>query len=719
MVLVYHLYPDVLPGGYIGVDVFFVISGFLITGHLASRFARTGKVRLLEFYGRRARRLLPAAVLVLVVTWVAARLLLPLTQQPAAASQVRASALYVENWVLASNSVDYLAAQEAPSPVQHYWSLSVEEQFYLIWPLLFVAAAAVAARYALRGPARRAGLRVAAVLALMIVGGSLWYSVHETATNPAAAYFITPTRLWELGVGGALALFYPTISRLIGRVGLLGWAGLAMVIGSGFALSGSSAFPGWVAVIPTVGCALLIASGSTGARWSPAVLFARRPAVFIGDISYGIYLWHWPLVVLWLAYSGGSIGLLDGPVIAGASVLLAWLTKIAVEDPIRRARWASAHPGRSLATATAAAVPVLLTTVFLLQQPGIGTARADAAHPGAVALADQVAGHASQVAGATSQPSAASSSPPSSAAPSAAPVSSSAPASSSAVPSASATRSSSPPHPSSTSLSATVPPVAQAPDDMPLANRDDCKAQLGESKLVSCTAGDRTDPQLTVALVGDSFAAQWSSALADIGTKEHWKLVTVTHDGCAFTATMMTWENKPYTACNQWGRSALDYLLNTVRPDVVIVSSLPGRTIPGHPTYDAASRDAIANGMEQYWRRLADSGAYVVGIKPTPSMGLNIPDCLSSRTGSVAKCTVPRSRAVFATSSIQLAAAALGPQKATEIDMNDFICGATQCKPVVGNVVVYRDKKHLTRTYTMTLVPYLKNALLEIPAMRA
>ena len=138
MVVVYHLWPSVLPGGFAGVDVFFVISGFLITGHLRREYASTGTVRLVDFWGRRAKRLMPAAALVLTVTWVASRYVLPATRLAGTASEIVSSALYFQNWRLSWNAVNYLNATAAPSPVQHFWSLSVEEQFYLGWPILIL-----------------------------------------------------------------------------------------------------------------------------------------------------------------------------------------------------------------------------------------------------------------------------------------------------------------------------------------------------------------------------------------------------------------------------------------------------------------------------------------------------------------------------------------------------------------------------------------------------
>src|SRR5262245_45333714 len=203
-VVVNHLWPHRLTGGYVGVDVFFVISGFLITGQLNRELTDTGRVRLGRFYARRVRRLLPAAFLVLAFCLVAAYLLLPYPRWATTAQHVVASALYGENWLLATESVNYSAAAEAPSLTQHYWSLSVEEQFYLVWPLLLL----LCFRF------RRTAVALAA-------GASLGYCVYATLTSPSPAFFVTLTRMWEFGLGALVAL---TGVRLPARVALAGLA---------------------------------------------------------------------------------------------------------------------------------------------------------------------------------------------------------------------------------------------------------------------------------------------------------------------------------------------------------------------------------------------------------------------------------------------------------------------------------------------------------------
>ncbi|HET9852406.1 MAG TPA: acyltransferase, partial [Candidatus Limnocylindrales bacterium] len=261
MVFAYHLWPDTVRGGFVGVDVFFVISGFLITAHLLEHPPARGR-DLLEFWGRRIRRLLPAAFVVLAAIAVASRVLAPETRWGQNAGEIIASALYVENWVLALSSVDYLAAAAAPTPVQHYWSLSVEEQFYLVWPILVLAVAWVASRSGVR-------LVLAARLAMLaVVAGSLLVSVTATAAEPASAYFITPTRVWELAAGGLIATL-PGLGthRIPGWVPTVAaWVGVLMLLSAGGVISGSTPFPGSAALLPVAGAALVILA--TARSWA-------------------------------------------------------------------------------------------------------------------------------------------------------------------------------------------------------------------------------------------------------------------------------------------------------------------------------------------------------------------------------------------------------------------------------------------------------------------
>ena len=315
---------------------------------------------------------------------------MPVTQLRATAEQVRASALYYQNWLLAHDAVDYLAQESAPSPVQHFWSLSVEEQFYLGWPLLFLVATVVALlSRRLVGDARARLVtpqRAMVFLAAAVVVGSLLGSVILTGSEPATAYFVLSTRVWELAAGGLLAL----ILHRLGRprwAPLAAWIGLAAILVSAAAYSTSTPFPGSAAVLPVGGAVLMLMFGYSGSRWSTARIAATRPMVFVGDVSYAAYLWHWPLIILWLAARGGTIGVLDGPLILVATLGLSWATKVWVEDPIRRAPRIARSTSASLAVASLAVVPVVLTTAYLSGLTAYD-GELDAEHAGAAALAD-------------------------------------------------------------------------------------------------------------------------------------------------------------------------------------------------------------------------------------------------------------------------------------------------------------------------------------------
>jgi peptidoglycan/LPS O-acetylase OafA/YrhL len=676
LVVVYHVYPSLLPGGFAGVDVFFVISGYLITGHLWRTCQKSGRLSLTDFWGRRARRLIPAAALVLAVTWGVSYLVLPSTQLADTAAQIRASALYFQNWQLAGDAVNYLQSGSASTPVQHFWSLSVEEQFYLVWPLLF-GAALLTGRYwpgrnRATGPAaapgagpsadpgtapdaaRRVAYRTVLALTATLVVASLAYSVYDSRADEAQAYFVTTTRVWELGAGGLLALLPAHISDRLGRHGWLGWAGLAMIIASQFVLNASTAFPGWIALLPVLGTVALIAGGSAQGRLGPWRLTSARPMAFLGGISYSLYLWHYPVIVLWAAWSGHSPGVVSGLALIAASVVLAWLTKITVEDRVRLAPFIARHRWRSLSMALAAVVPVTLVTAFLVAQPGPWNGRLGPGYPGAAVLADKLA-------------------------------------------------------------SIPAKPVLPPPDNLKLPAywANGCLQGEHVAAVKTCYFGDTKNPTLKIALVGDSMAGNWWAPLAQIATQEHWELITELHATCAWTATQLydSVNKGAYPTCYQWGASLLHDLITTIRPDVVITSELASETSLAHPTESPQASADVGAGMATYWRQLQDHGIGVVAIRETPiTAGLNGPACVAKNGADTQACAVPKAKAVLPDPPTSYADRDLGGTVPV-IDMNSLICGPALCPAVVGNVLVYMDSHHLTQSYAQTLAPYLHDKL--------
>lgn len=661
LVLVYHLAPSRLTGGFVGVDVFFVISGFLITSHLLQHPPR-GRSDLAQFWARRIRRLLPAAFLVLAFTAVASRLVAPPTQWEQIATEIVASALYVQNWALAATSVDYLAADGALTPTQHFWSLAVEEQFYLFWPLLILAV------YWLAERRQRSGLAAARLAMLGVVGASLTVSVIATATEPASAYFITPTRVWELAVGGVLATL-PSLSatRIPSRVvGAAAWAGIVLIVIAAVALDGSTPFPGMAALVPVAGSALVIAAAANG-RWSPAPLLALRPVQHMGDISYSVYLWHWPLIAL-APYLVGEIGWRAAVAIAVATVVLATATKAFVEDPFRSAAWLQ-RVGTSYRFAAAGMVAIVAISAVQLVEVRVRAADAASEVAAAQAAAGDCFGAAAIARGPAACP--------------------------------------------GDGTARIVPEPLLARTDRSDAYRDDCWTNAPYTERTTCTYGDGP---IRVALVGNSHAGHWLPALQVLAEEHGWTITTYLVSQCNATDGRLRFDTSDKAAnCQAWGRWVLDQTSGDAY-DLVITSERQSLPLEGH-TF-ATTRDAAAGAYASYLTRWAADGTNIVVLRDTPDPGRtlkSVPDCLAENAGNPRECA-GTSAAWAWMDPLADAARTLGLPTVRVADLTGLFCTDTTCPAVIGSVVVYFDASHMTATYARTLAPYLWEAL--APALR-
>jgi peptidoglycan/LPS O-acetylase OafA/YrhL len=330
LVVLYHAGVPFLPGGYVGVDVFFVISGFLITLQLIN--FRNGTPSLQRFYARRLRRLLPSALLVLVVTVMAARLWGPVLQASSTAQDALAATGLVINYRFAASGLDYLQQDSSPSPLLHFWSLAVEEQFYFVWPLLILAVVLLTRHVSAR---TRTALLTAVIGAVVLF--SLSSSIVLTASDAPVAYFSLQTRAWELGIGALVAIGLPLLRKVGSLAGsVMAWAGIALIIASALLLNAASQFPGYLAAVPVAGAALIIVGGlPTGSRSSDAVL-GNRVLRFFGSISYTWYLWHWPFLVLAPAIFHTTFNLADNLAMCVLSLWFAVLTSLWLERPLQR-----------------------------------------------------------------------------------------------------------------------------------------------------------------------------------------------------------------------------------------------------------------------------------------------------------------------------------------------------------------------------------------------
>ncbi len=361
-VIAAHAHVPGLAGGFVGVDVFFVISGYLICGLLQRELTRTGSIDLLSFWSRRVRRLLPNACLTLATTLLAVFLIEPGFIHPAMVAGIAAAAVWCANLYFAAISVDYFAADDVTSPVLHFWSLSVEEQFYIVWPLLLLALIRLSGARA----ASRTGWLLAAVallsLALMLV---------TVQFNQPLAYFHTEMRAWQLAAGGLLAFHEHRLGTVPASLrGWLGWFGLGAIVGGIAVFNDTMLYPSWWALLPTLGAVALIAAPAPGHWPSPGWLLAAQPLQWLGDRSYALYLWHWPFLIL------GADALRGVAAPAGAQTALLLVLTLCtaaasyalIEAPMREGRWWPAAPRRSLLAATAG-VAILVLACGLIAGP--------------------------------------------------------------------------------------------------------------------------------------------------------------------------------------------------------------------------------------------------------------------------------------------------------------------------------------------------------------
>jgi len=654
LVLLYHAGVSLVPGGFVGVDVFFVISGFLITGLLVRELHKTGRISLAGFYARRAKRLLPATAAVLVSTAVLVVTFVPRIHWTEIGGDIVASALYVVNWRLADRSVDYLAEDSGASPLQHFWSLAVEEQYYLIWPVLILLAT-LWVRH--RGRSMTGALWIG----LAVIGlPSLAWSIYQTAFEPARAFFVTTTRMWELAIGATIAIAASQLARMPQAVAVvLGWSGLAAIAAAGLVDSVHTPWPGYAALLPVLGAAAVIAAGTAAGRAGPIMLLGTRPFLWVGALSYSLYLWHWPLIAI-ATYHWGSLSLTRGLLLAAISVIPAYLTYRLIENPFRYSAALSRSPRLALSVgANATMIGVLAGTLVVLALPS--AAPPGGPSPGAAVLESR-AGHASR----------------------GAPVD---------------------------KVAWITPDPLQATKDVPELYADDCQVSEASSDLKPCVYGN-PDGKTRVALVGDSKIGQWLPAFQELARSNDWKIITQTKSACPLSAAPVTQNGAVYQSCADWNAKVLAALTGPDKPDYVITSQVRGiaTKAPGTSGH-AAGVDAMVAGMHASWKPLIDAGVNVIVLGDTPQTGMNVYECVSENTDHLTRCTYDRATGVRRSALPTQQAAIAGMPEVKLVDMTKSICPTPTCAPVIGNVLVYRQGSHLTATYVRTLAPQLGQKL--------
>ncbi len=679
-------------GGYLGVDVFFVLSGFLITGIMLKEYDRTGRVSFAEFYRRRARRILPAAVLVIAVTIATAQVLFLANRADQVAADGLWSLAFLANWHFALEGADYFDATGPVSPFQHYWSLGVEEQFYVVWPLLVVLCLLLARRF------RGGRVPVVGIVVAAATVGSFWWALHQTAAVPTVAYFSTFTRAWELGIGALLAVVAERLARVQGRAWrvALAWCGLAALGIGAFRLTEHSPVPGPWAAVPVLGTVAVVAAG-TGVQQPPrlAGILSNPVAQYIGLISFSLYLWHWPVVVyLQSVMAPGVARSLTAVVVA---IALSVLSFHLVEDPVRRSSWLEPKSRKRLAPRSEplvgrrAAVACLASLVLLA---GITSGYAVLRSPSAPAVA------ALEVDGVAD------------------PVTDVDPASPEGKLSAgvrAALQSSTWPalQPSLDSLGegALVAPWS----------KDKCLDVRTDDDVARCSYGDDAGTQLAV-VVGDSVATSYVPGISDALGPQGWRVQPLTLQACpAAQVQVNDFQGALWTPCVPHRDWVLEKVA-ALKPALVVVASAEDsidRLVSG--AKDQAAYDEWRDGMTQTLTRLRALAPQVV-VLGAPPAGQDPRTCATARS-TPADCLSKMHKrwwSIRAAEQAAVEAAGSAEEGVRYVDVHTWFCSENgYCPAFIGSTPVRADPNHLTDAFSHQLAGVLAGALLPTPAAPA
>jgi peptidoglycan/LPS O-acetylase OafA/YrhL len=574
MVVTYHVWFGRVSGG---VDVFLLISAFLMTLQFVGRHERREPFRLLKHWLHLFRRLLPAAVTVIVATLAASYLVLPKTRWQDVIDQGWASLTYSENRLLQAQAVDYYANDHSlASPLQHFWSLSIQGQVFILWPLIFAAAAWVARRY------RLSYRPLLAYVFFVLFLGSLAYSIFFTATNQVQAYFDTGARLWEFALGTLVALILPglRLSRMVRIV--TGWTGVIAMLACGILLNVQAAFPGVAALWPTLAAALVIGAGQTQSPLGVDRILSSTPLVKLGDISYGLYLWHWPLLVLALAWSGKDhAGWLSGTVIIAAALVLAYLTTKFIEKPWREWKWPEARKRRAaiaiILVAGVAAAPLGLWKTFLDHEAAVASANAARNNPGAASLAPGFTSRADEHA-------------------------------------------------------AAMPDLAQVGNDW--AQYDGGCVNFQDTQGMECTNGIGSSSTKHIVIWGSSHAGVWGTPLMDLAKRYNWAVTAFVKGSCPISDGTDPIVPEDCGAFN----AAVAAHVQELNPDVILTTSTRILHSNENPEYfDPSWRSFI--------EPFATSGTPIVAVRDNPRFPSSVPECLAKEPEDTSACGMPKDQA--------------------------------------------------------------------------
>jgi peptidoglycan/LPS O-acetylase OafA/YrhL len=653
MVMLDHAGLSALSGGFIGVDVFFVLSGFLITGLLLKEMETRGCISLTRFYARRFRRLLPAGSLVLIATLISSYALLDTDRANRIATDARWSTLFAANFRFIQQGTDYFAAQLPPSPLQHFWSLAVEEQFYAVWPAVMIVSATMLKRIPLR-------LKLSVILA-GIIAASLFWSIHQTRIDATAAYFSPFPRAGELGVGTLLAVMAERVRRINSRwLGeALSGAGLALIVLTGVAFDEATKFPGVAVMAPVAGAAMVVAGGTIAPAGGGERLLRLPPFQWVGKLSYSLYLWHWPILVIAAGAADHDLTLMDNLLLCAVAIAFSAATYILVEHPVRDS--------------------VMLRARRPVLSLGLGVCLVVAAFGASTWFRELHPVHAQQPAALTF------------------------PSTSSVLNAVAAGVSAGP-------LPAQPAAIAN------LAYVGDCNVDRTDTDSTPCTGGDVNGAR-TLVLYGDSHAAQWFPAFDVIGKQTGWKVLLFWKPSCPVPEfdVYSDRQKRAYHECDAF-RGFVLAQLQALHPDMVLISSeyrYVRYVAKGEPT---------RTGLEPVWDHGLDAMLTKIkpltnDLKVIGDIAYTIQEpshCTAQHASNISKCNAKLSDVVWSehNEAEQRIAAAHG---VAYINVVPWLCAGDVCPSVIDGLVTHGDTNHISSNYAVHLAGVMAGAAGLIP----
>ena len=687
IVIAGHAGVPFVPGGFVGVDVFFVISGYLIAGLLYREVLVSGGFSLGAFWARRARRILPAATLVTVVTVFASIAWMSILDSRQVVVDALWASGFAANIHFAQQGVYYFAQDTGPSPLQHYWSLAVEEQFYVVWPLLLMACLGVSKLLSrVRGRDRRSverlPRRAVVTMLVTITLASLIWSIIQTVDSPATAYFSTFTRAWELGVGALIALVPPSAVRRLtnGGVQAIAFVGAGMIVASCVLISENTPFPGIAAALPVAGTALLLLAGTGRLETLPAKLLATAVMRRIGDWSYSLYLWHWPALILPAYAFQRALTPYERVLAVFVVFTLSAYSYRFVEMPFRQGRPAHRLRRRRALLLYPVSATLVVATAFASWMWTDSRAGGGGNNP-PITVDGGVDGNVDDPLGQNTV----------------------------ALVRASV----------NAAKDKRAVPSDLSPDLLELR---DSIAEVGscdyeENVRALCPRGDLESDRALV-LIGDSHARAWIPAFNKIIEAGDWKAYYLVKPQCtaAHVTVASTESDQPFTDCSDFQGWAMEQV-SALRPDLVVVASSP----PVNGVFDGDDRlesiegtvPLLREGYDKLFLELSGSAEQVALIRDVPKSPSDPATCLTDGTPSLNECMFkPEQRSQLLGDVAVVSAQSSG---ALVVDPTPWLCYDGECPIVIGGKISYRDNSHLTTEYAEALWGELGTALNMIP----